>query len=94
MTPSAIATLAVVSVIASAFVQFLKKRARGHALVWLAVVSIVAASGYSVVTGMPWWDAVKERGSLVLLTANAIYNVFKAFYELRGGDDSEAQLDA
>lgn len=88
MRPMEIASLAVISFILTGLVQYLKKQVPVHALLILAGLSFVGASIYVILSGAGYWETVWEYMLIIASTANLIFNVFKAFYEGLGGDDS------
>ena len=81
-------SLAVVSFLLTALVQFLKKRMPVHALFILAGLSFVCASAYAVLMHYGYWETVVTVGGMLIATANLIFNVFKSIYDALGGDDS------
>lgn len=83
-----IASLAIISFLLTGLVQYLKKRTPMHALLILAGLSFIGASIYVVLTGVGYWEQVWKVALELAAIANLIFNVFKAFYEGMGGDDS------
>lgn len=90
----AIASYAVVAFLLTGLVQYLKKRMPVHALLILAGLSFIFAGVYAVLVHFNSWEFFVAQATILISVANLIFNVFKAFYEGMGGDDSTVHVDA
>lgn len=83
-----VASYAVLGFLLTGAVQFLKNKFPMHALLILAVLSFVGAGIYAVLVQTGTWQTVVTQGTMLIATANLIFNVFKAIHDGTGGDDS------